>query len=148
MPVSFKGLAGLTAVLSALHVNANAIPKDLGNIAVTNKLIPRLETNYIDCNEEQKKKLANDFADAVALAGVAMDLDQTSTAFTHYLRAEDAFSAKKVLGAVSANNDPTNVPYKFSVRCAKADDKDCTGDKGDKSGRLVCTAHIHQGKAA
>lgn len=28
---------------------------------------------------------------------------------------------------VAANNDPTNAPYTFSVRCAKADDAECNG---------------------
>lgn len=45
--------------------------------------------------------------------------------YTHYLREEDSDNALKLWSAVASNNDPTNPPYSFSVRCAAS----CTGDE-------------------
>ena len=127
MSPSLKSLAGLAAMLAALQVGASTIPKGPGLTARDSaKLSRRMEINYLDCSDDQKTKLGIDFADATALAGIAFSLDdQSATAFTHYLRPEDADSAKSLWSMVAANNDPTNAPYTFSVRCGKPDDADC-----------------------
>lgn len=133
MSLSLKSLAGPAAILAALQVGANAIPQG-PSLALrdTAGLSRRMEVNYIDCSDDAKTKLGIDFADATALAGIAFYLDdQSATAFTHYLRPEDAESAKSLWSMVAANNDPTNAPYTFSVRCAKPGDVDCEGEKKD-----------------
>lgn len=38
--------------------------------------------------------------------------------YTHYLRPEDSQLAENVWDLVQQNNDPTNAPYHFSVRCS------------------------------
>lgn len=38
--------------------------------------------------------------------------------YTHYLRREDEQLAKNVWDLVQQNNDPTNAPYHFTVRCS------------------------------
>ncbi|KAB2574501.1 hypothetical protein DIS24_g6748 [Lasiodiplodia hormozganensis] len=83
-------------------------------------LFRRLAVNFVDCSDERKAKLETALADAAALANIAvLDIDTSSTAFTHYLREEDADMAKGLWSMVAANNDPTNAPYTFSVRCGK-----------------------------
>lgn len=140
MPASFKTTACLATVIAALQIGVNAIPKGMGAKSPTNNLIPRLETNYAGCTDAQKTKLQIDFADATALAGIAFSVDdQSATAITHYLRAEDIESAKSLWSSVAANNDPTNPSYTFSVRCAAADDASCKGGKGENSDRFVGT---------
>lgn len=61
--------------------------------------------------------------------------DSLACSFTHYFRPEDGDYGMTILGMVAANNDPTNAPYKFSVRCAAKDDKECKTGKGGKAQR-------------
>lgn len=61
--------------------------------------------------------------------------DPFACSFTHYLREEDKDNALNMLGMVAANNDPTNAPYSFSVRCAADDDTDCKAAKGGRAQR-------------
>ncbi|USW53397.1 Putative metallopeptidase, catalytic domain superfamily [Septoria linicola] len=112
----FLSTAGLSlTLLSAAH----AAPRSL--------LHRRMEVNYVDCSDDQKTRLNTGFADAASLARIAYDMDKSSTAFTHYLRDEDGDYANKLWSMVAANNDPTNAPYTFSVRCAAS----CTGGEAE-----------------
>ena len=66
----------------------------------------------------------------------------STASFTHYLRPEDGDQAKSVWSAVASNNDPTNAPYTFSVRCAKDDDNDC---KASSSSLVITDARPQDG---
>ncbi|KAL8799068.1 MAG: hypothetical protein Q9182_006164 [Xanthomendoza sp. 2 TL-2023] len=143
-----RNLAYLAAAFSVLAVNANAIPKFHHIRDVGKQLLPRLETNYVDCSEDQKKRLRTGFADAAALGNIAYNIDQSSTAFTHYLRGEDATQAKGLWSMVAANNDPTNAPYTFSVRCAKKDDADCKASRTGGASLAITDSQPDDGKHA
>ncbi|KAL8703681.1 MAG: hypothetical protein Q9201_003135 [Fulgogasparrea decipioides] len=143
-----KNLACLTAALSVLGVSANAIPKLHHARDVGKQLFPRLESNYVDCSDDQKKRLATGFADAAALGNIAYKIDQSSTAFTHYLRDEDASQAKNLWSMVAANNDPTNAPYTFSVRCAKTDDTGCKASRTGGASLAITDSQPEDGEHA
>lgn len=66
------------------------------------------------------------------------------SSFTHYLRSEDGGLAKSLWSMVAANNDPTNAPYTFSVRCAKDDDTGCKAPKGGRGQRSVIRMNRHR----
>ncbi|KAL8678715.1 MAG: hypothetical protein Q9186_004949 [Xanthomendoza sp. 1 TL-2023] len=143
-----RNLACLAAILSLVGVNANAIPKFHHARDVGKHLLPRLETNYVDCSEDQKTRLNTGFADAAALANIAYNIDQSSTGFTHYLRDEDASQAKRIWSMVAANNDPTNAPYTFSVRCAKTDDADCKASRKGGASLAITDSQPEDGQHA
>lgn len=50
--------------------------------------------------------------------------------YTHYLRPEDEKLAKAVWDLVQQNNDPTNAPYHFTVRCSPGGAECPTGRYG------------------
>ncbi|KAI1073904.1 hypothetical protein F5B20DRAFT_586799 [Whalleya microplaca] len=91
----------------------------------------RLITGYVDCDDSQKKKLGQDFADASSFADHASSMDNNQAAFTHYFRTsgrgktDDWKMAQEMWDVIHQNNDPTNAPFKFSVRCAQASDTEC-----------------------
>ncbi|KAI9752549.1 MAG: hypothetical protein M4579_005586 [Chaenotheca gracillima] len=119
------GVYGAAAVILSITSLTSASPTLHSLRNAGKNLAPRLETNYVDCNDDQKSKLGTSFADAAALANIAFNIDQASSAFKHYLRDEDRDQAKSLWSAVASNNDPTNPSYTFSVRCARAGDKGC-----------------------
>ncbi|OJD37394.1 sgnh hydrolase [Diplodia corticola] len=104
----------------------------LSTMAVVNAMpynvLPRDDKSYeiLDCSETQQGILKTAFEDAAALAKIADDIDDDSTAFTHYLRTDDKKETKKLWKAIRKNQD-AGAPYKFNVRCAKS----CTGDEKD-----------------
>ncbi|KAI1780710.1 hypothetical protein F4818DRAFT_396558 [Hypoxylon cercidicola] len=124
----------LTATISLLPYCLSS-PTILGpGHAISRRLI----SGYHDCDDGQRKKLGQDFADAANFALHAIDMDNTKEAFTHYFRtsgdgkSEDWNNAKSIWDTIQQDNDPTNAPFVFSVRCAKADDQEC-GDKASLS---------------
>ncbi|KAL9034930.1 MAG: hypothetical protein Q9180_005134, partial [Flavoplaca navasiana] len=138
-------LACLLAAASVLTTSVYAIPQPLRPKAIPSTLIPRVENNYVNCNEDQKAKLGIAFADATALAGIAFSFDsdhgmkRDSSAFQHYFREEDGDNARTWYGMITANNDPTNAPFTFSVRCGTDDDKECKAPKGGKAQTVAVT---------
>ncbi|KAL8947581.1 MAG: hypothetical protein Q9183_007772 [Haloplaca sp. 2 TL-2023] len=135
----------LLAAASVLSTGVYAIPQLERRNPVGGTLKPRLETNYAGCSEDQKYQLGIAFADATALAGIAsgwgleQGIKKESTAFTHYFRDEDYKRAKKWLSIITSNNDPTNAPFTFSVRCAANDDEQCEEPKGGRTSSVAFT---------
>ncbi|KKY13131.1 hypothetical protein UCDDS831_g09298 [Diplodia seriata] len=86
--------------------------------ALPHNVLPRDGKTYqiIGCTAAQQKKLTTAFEDAVKLASAADDIDDDSTAFSHYLRKDDKKETKKLWKAVAKVNSDDS-PYKFNVRC-------------------------------
>ncbi|KAF2124320.1 hypothetical protein P153DRAFT_252041, partial [Dothidotthia symphoricarpi CBS 119687] len=89
----------------------------------------RLTENYAGCDDGQKVKLRQGFADAATLANIASAIDTDSTAWSHYFRTgigrdDDVINAKKIWAMVAANNDPTNPPYSLAITDAVPQDGD------------------------
>lgn len=64
-------LISFVTIASTLAIAANAMPNHNVRRDVGKALSRRLETNFIDCDDGQKKKLETDFGDAAALANIA-----------------------------------------------------------------------------
>ncbi|KAL1622130.1 hypothetical protein SLS54_005195 [Diplodia seriata] len=88
--------------------------------ALPHTVLPRDGKTYqiVGCTAAQQKKLTTAFEDAVKLASAADDIDDDSTAFSHYLRKDDKKETKKLWKAVAKVNSDDS-PYKFNVRCDK-----------------------------
>lgn len=78
---AMTALVYLLAAASVVDTGVSALPKPLGPRDVRKTLVPRYETNYVGCSEDDKVKLGLAFADAVSLAGIAQTMDRTSTAY-------------------------------------------------------------------
>ncbi|KAI4265172.1 MAG: hypothetical protein L6R38_009609, partial [Xanthoria sp. 2 TBL-2021] len=138
-------LVCMLAAASVLTTGVYAIPQPLRPTPIGSTLIPRIENNYVGCSEDQKAKLGIAFADATALAGIAFGynpdqgISKTSTAFQHYFREEDFDNSRSLYGMITSNNDPTNAPFSFSVRCGTNDDEECKAPKGGKAQTVAVT---------
>ena len=79
MSILYRVTCFAAAILSLNHA-ATASPMPEVSRELGNTLVPRLETIYIGCSADEKKKLVAGFADAAALANHAVTMDHTSTA--------------------------------------------------------------------
>ncbi|KAF2797951.1 hypothetical protein K505DRAFT_333832 [Melanomma pulvis-pyrius CBS 109.77] len=124
--------ASLTAALVLFHQTGVASPI-LHEKRTT--LAPRKAVNFVDCTKNEKDKLEKGFADAATLGIYAYSNMKTdSKPWEHYFRTGDGKDtdydkARSVWSMVESNNDPTNAPYTFSVRCGKKTDKSCKSGK-------------------
>lgn len=124
-------LLSWTIVTTALSSVVVAGPLPRANVGSV--LRPRYALNFVNCDDDQKKKINTALADASVLANHAQTMDNTKKAWSHYFRTEgdgkdeDWTKAKSMWSMIAANNDPTNPPYSFSIRCAAKDDADCKG---------------------
>lgn len=142
---SLHHAAGLAGILFSLLQATSALPTS-DPTTVPSTLLPRALDKYVGCSDDQKNKLGQGFADAATLARWTFDhpisIDHTAYVlpclllqsrnkkliyianiglmcrYTHYLRREDEQLAKNVWDLVQQNNDPTNAPYHFTVRCS------------------------------
>lgn len=73
-------LISLAAVTAILTIGANAVPTSHGPRDVAQTVFSRLETNFVDCSDDEKSRLQTGFADAAALGNIALGMDQSSTA--------------------------------------------------------------------
>ncbi|KAI0408283.1 hypothetical protein F4802DRAFT_594224 [Xylaria palmicola] len=99
--------------------------------SISTVLRNRQVESYNGCTPQQEAKLGRDFADAAMFANhAAGSLTTDKHAYRNYLRDQDLGHAGGMWSAIELNNSPYNpddgTGYKFSVRCAPADDKQDT----------------------
>ncbi|KAF2089452.1 hypothetical protein K490DRAFT_72221 [Saccharata proteae CBS 121410] len=110
----------VAALALSLAISVSAVPTKFDSRSLDRTLFPRLDVNFVGCTDDQKTKLKTDFADAAALANIAYgQIDESGTAYTHYLRGQDSDKAKSFWSMVAANNDPTNAPYTLAITDAQ-----------------------------
>ncbi len=73
-------MACIAAAILSFNRLAIATPTSHFSRDVRHSLAPRREVNYVDCDEAQIAKLKTSFADAAALANIAIDMDQSKSA--------------------------------------------------------------------
>ncbi|TPX13625.1 uncharacterized protein E0L32_005828 [Thyridium curvatum] len=124
MPSTRNATYVAATILMHLAFSSLASPTGLGSSASLGR---RYTESINGCNPDQTTKLNQDFADAASFALHAYnDMSKDHAATEGDGADEDLLQAQHLWGIVASNNDPTNPPYKFSVRCAPNDDQECS----------------------